>query len=209
MEIGIAPQIPTYAGGLGVLAGDTVRAAADLGLPFVAVTLLHRHGYVHQRLDAAGRQREENAPHDRALSHDLYVGNAAYRLAQEAVLGIGGVPVLRALGYSEIERFHLKEGHSALLTSELVAERLRRSARKTVIDEDCDAVRRLCVFALVREGDGWRVFVAGSGRARARAVTIGHQGEFEVQILDGLRAGELVVRHPTDRVVDGSRIRVP
>jgi starch phosphorylase len=89
---------------------------------------------------------EENAPDDRALSHDLYGGDAAYRLAQEAVLGIGGVRMLRALGYSVIERFHLNEGHSALLTSELVAERLRSSARKTVTDEDCDAVRRLCVF---------------------------------------------------------------
>ncbi len=200
MEIGVDPQLPTYAGGLGVLAGDTVRAAADLGLPFVAVTLLHRHGYLHQRLDAAGRQHEEpatwivervleplaarvtvrintrvavvrawqrtvagvsgasvpvifldtdveeNTPGDRALSHDLYGGDAAYRLAQEAVLGIGGVRMLRALGYSDIQRFHLNEGHSALLTSELIAERLHSSQRDTVTDEDCDAVRRLCVF---------------------------------------------------------------
>ena len=159
MEIGIDSQVPTYAGGLGVLAGDTVRAAADLGLPFVAVTLLHRHGYVHQRLDAAGRQREEpatwrvervleplsarvvvslnsrpvivrawqrtidgvsgasvavifldtdldeNTPDDRALSHDLYGGDAAYRLAQEAVLGIGGVRMLRALGTRTFNAF--------------------------------------------------------------------------------------------------------
>lgn len=59
MEIGVDPLIPTYAGGLGVLGGDIVRAAADLGLPLVAVTLLHRKGYFRQRLDAAGRQREE------------------------------------------------------------------------------------------------------------------------------------------------------
>ena len=51
-----------YAGGLGVLSGDTVRAAADLGLPFVAVTLLHRHGYFQQRLDAGGRQHEQPTP---------------------------------------------------------------------------------------------------------------------------------------------------
>src|SRR5581483_6288261 len=50
MEIGIDPDVPTYAGGLGVLAGDFIRAAADLGLPLVAVTLLHRKGYFRQRL---------------------------------------------------------------------------------------------------------------------------------------------------------------
>jgi starch phosphorylase len=55
MEVGVDPKVPTYAGGLGVLAGDIVRAAADLGLPFVAVTLLHRKGYFRQRLDASGR----------------------------------------------------------------------------------------------------------------------------------------------------------
>ena len=59
MEVGVDAQVPTYAGGLGVLAGDMVRAAANLGLPFVAVTLLHRKGYFRQQLDAAGRQREE------------------------------------------------------------------------------------------------------------------------------------------------------
>jgi len=52
-------EMPTYSGGLGVLAGDTVRAAADLKLPMVAVTLLHRKGYFYQRLDGAGRQTEE------------------------------------------------------------------------------------------------------------------------------------------------------
>ncbi len=59
MEIGVEASVPTYAGGLGVLAGDMVRAAADLGLPFVAITLLHRKGYFRQRLDSAGHQREE------------------------------------------------------------------------------------------------------------------------------------------------------
>jgi len=200
MEIGVDREVPTYAGGLGVLAGDTVRAAADLGLPFVAVTLLYRKGYFRQRLDAKGRQREapvdwsveralqpltprvvvfvngrpvvvrawqrtvigvnaasvpvlfldtdlaDNAPDDRALSHFLYGGDVAYRLAQEAVLGIGGVRILRALGYTDIHRFHLNEGHSALLVSELIAERLRPTGRTAVSDDDVEAVRRMCVF---------------------------------------------------------------
>ncbi len=58
MEIAIDPALPTYSGGLGVLAGDTIRAAADLGVPMVAVTLLHRKGYVHQSLSAEGDQME-------------------------------------------------------------------------------------------------------------------------------------------------------
>jgi starch phosphorylase len=200
MEIGIDPQVPTYAGGLGVLAGDIVRAAADVGLPFVAVTLLQRKGYFRQRLDAAGHQREEpvewdveaaleplptrvvvsirdrtvavrawqrrirgidgavvpvvfldtdvdeNTPVDRALTQFLYGGDAEYRLSQEVVLGIGGVRMLRALGYARIGRFHMNEGHSALLVMELIAERLRAGQRTTANDEDVEAVRRMCVF---------------------------------------------------------------
>ncbi len=59
MEIALEAGMPTYSGGLGVLAGDTVRAAADLKVSMVAVTLLHRKGYFYQKLDAAGWQHEE------------------------------------------------------------------------------------------------------------------------------------------------------
>src|SRR6516165_9364171 len=58
MEIAINPGMPTYSGGLGVLAGDTLRSAADLGVPLVAFTLLHRKGYFEQHLDKAGAQTE-------------------------------------------------------------------------------------------------------------------------------------------------------
>jgi glycogen phosphorylase len=64
MEIAITPAMPTYSGGLGVLAGDTLRAAADIGLPMLAVTLAHRKGYVKQRLDAIGVQSEEDQQWD-------------------------------------------------------------------------------------------------------------------------------------------------
>ena len=60
MEVGIEPEIPTYSGGLGIAAGDTLRAAADLGLPAVGVTLLHRKGYFRQHLDAFGNQSESD-----------------------------------------------------------------------------------------------------------------------------------------------------
>jgi len=59
MEIALDPNMPTYSGGLGMLAGDTLRSAADLGAPLVAVTLLYRKGYFRQHLDPAGNQTEE------------------------------------------------------------------------------------------------------------------------------------------------------
>ena len=62
MEIAVAPDMPTYSGGLGVLAGDTLRSAADMGLPLAAVTLAHRKGYFKQHLDADGIQTEEPQP---------------------------------------------------------------------------------------------------------------------------------------------------
>src|SRR5213594_3970941 len=58
MEIALEEAMPTYAGGLGVLAGDSLRAAADAGLPMLGVTLLHRKGYFKQELDKDGRQTE-------------------------------------------------------------------------------------------------------------------------------------------------------
>jgi starch phosphorylase len=60
MEVALENSIPTYAGGLGVLAGDMLRSAADQGLPMIGVTLVHRKGYLFQRLDPEGRQREED-----------------------------------------------------------------------------------------------------------------------------------------------------
>ena len=56
MEIALRPEMHTYAGGLGVLAGDTARTAADLELPMVFVSLVSRAGYVRQEIDASGRQ---------------------------------------------------------------------------------------------------------------------------------------------------------
>lgn len=61
MEIGLDPDIPTYCGGLGILAGDSIRAAADLALPIVAVSLVHHKGYFFQRLDETAWQIEQPA----------------------------------------------------------------------------------------------------------------------------------------------------
>jgi starch phosphorylase len=201
MEIALEAAMPTYSGGLGVLAGDTIRSAADLGLRMVAVTLLHRRGYFAQRLDAAGRQSEhpaswdpeallerldarvsvevagrevavrawryvvrgvhgrlvpvylldtdlpENTAEDRRLTDSLYGGDARYRLAQEIVLGMAGMRMLRALGHRRLDRVHMNEGHAALAVLVLLEE------RHGDVPEEPDElaallapVRRTCVF---------------------------------------------------------------
>ena len=201
MEIGLEPSIPTYAGGLGVLAGDTVRSAADREVPLAAVTLLHRAGYFYQRLDAEGRQSEEsvawpvndflerldarvtidvlgrklmigcwrylvsgitgfevpvylldadlpeNHPDDRRLTDVLYGDGQEYRLCQEAVLGLGGFAMLRELGHRDLVRFHLNEGHAALIVLALLEERLAApGSTASITRELIDAVRSACVF---------------------------------------------------------------
>lgn len=200
MEIALEGGMPTYAGGLGVLAGDTIRAAADLKVPMVAVTLIHRKGYFYQKLDPSGWQIEEpaawdagdyllempertsvtiegrtvrlrswkyevkgeggyqipvyfldadlpeNSPWDRRLTDFLYGGDDHYRLCQEVILGVGGVRMLRALGYRSIERFHMNEGHASLLTLELLDEEAKRAGRQSITHEDIEAVRSRCVF---------------------------------------------------------------
>ena len=200
MEIAVDAEIPTYAGGLGVLAGDTIRSAVDLKVPMVAVTLLYRKGYFYQTLDASGWQREEpvewvvndfleempqraavalegrsvhirswkyevsdsggfkvpvyfldsdlpeNSEGDRTLTHSLYGGDQRYRLCQEAILGIGGVRMLRALGYHEIERFHMNDGHASLLVLELLDEEAGKNGGRPITHDDVEAVRRKCVF---------------------------------------------------------------
>ncbi|MBI4424925.1 MAG: alpha-glucan family phosphorylase [Elusimicrobia bacterium] len=199
MEVALESALPTYAGGLGALAGDTLRAAADMGLPMVGVTLLHRKGYFFQRLRDGGQTEEpvawqpesrlrrveprvavevegrkvglaawehvvggsrgpgvpvylldadlpDNEPWDRTLTDHLYGGDARYRLCQEVVLGIGGVRMLRALGFGALTRFHMNEGHASLLAVELLEELARAAGRAKITDEDVESVRRLCVF---------------------------------------------------------------
>ncbi len=189
MEIGIRNDMHTYSGGLGVLAGDTIRSSADLSVPMVAVTLVSRKGYLRQKLTASGEQQEfpdewdpsklldlapktvevnldkrvvkvqawiyehkstiggtvpiyfldtdvaGNDPADRAITNTLYASDDAYRIKQEAVLGVAGTRLLDALGY-KISKYHMNEGHAALLALELLQR----------YEYDVDKVRRRCVF---------------------------------------------------------------
>ena len=85
---------------------------------------------------------EGNSEYDRALTDSLYGGDDKYRLAQEIVLGIAGVRMLNALGYTGIERFHMNEGHAALLALEL----LKRPSAAHAEGFGFDVVRNQCVF---------------------------------------------------------------
>jgi starch phosphorylase len=89
---------------------------------------------------------EENDPRDRALCGTLYGGDDRYRLSQEAVLGLGGVAMLRALGYADVHAYHMNEGHSALLTLALLEERLAPTRLAPLTEADKEAVRKKCVF---------------------------------------------------------------
>ena len=104
MEIALDPSIPTYGGGLGILAGDMLRSAADLELPMVAVTLAHRKGYFRQHLDSEGNQTEEPDPWDPStvlpavdatFTVQIEGRNVAVRAWQYSIHGMSGfiVPV--------------------------------------------------------------------------------------------------------------------
>jgi starch phosphorylase len=85
MEIAISPEMPTYSGGLGILAGDTARAAADLDLPIVFVTLISRAGYLRQELDAAGYQADVADPWDPQLCARPLPAMVAVPIVERAV----------------------------------------------------------------------------------------------------------------------------
>ena len=177
MEFGIHESLPLFAGGLGVLAGDHLKAASDLHLPLVGVGLLYQQGYFHQFLDDQGYQQEEypstdifhlpvsrcrnaegdsisisiqgpdgtikalvwkvkvgriplylldtNIPENpvsvRNITDRLYTGEARDRLAQEVLLGVGGMRALKALGI-EPEVCHMNEGHSAFCSLERLCQ---------------------------------------------------------------------------------------
>ncbi|MGA2354581.1 MAG: alpha-glucan family phosphorylase [Terriglobales bacterium] len=178
-EFGVHESLPIYSGGLGVLAGDHIKSASDLGIPLVGVGLFYGQGYFRQRLDRDGWQREEyletdvnqlpmetaigkngrpvevqvdtrhgpiyakvwrvsvgrcdlflldsdvegNTPEDREMTSRLYGGDGRVRVHQEALLGIGGLRALRAMGITP-GVLHLNEGHSGFAVLEAIRQRM-------------------------------------------------------------------------------------
>ena len=174
-EFGLVDCLPIYSGGLGVLAGDHLKSASDLGLPLVGVGLLYQQGYFAQYLNADGWQQERylindfynmplhlernpdgtelriavdypgrkvyarvwrvqvgtvplymldtniepNKAYDHDITDQLYGGDIDMRIHQEIMLGIGGVQMLKALGY-EVTAYHMNEGHAAFSALERI-----------------------------------------------------------------------------------------
>lgn len=197
-EFGLHESLPVYSGGLGILAGDHLKSASDLGVPLVGVGILYARGYFRQRLDAEGRQQEvyeplepenrpvapaldvdgrevlvsielpgrelllkvwkaevgrvsvffldadipENAPEDRTLTAQLYGGDLRTRIAQELILGVGGVRALRGVGIYPAA-YHMNEGHAAFSGLERMRELV---AAGSSFEEAREEVTRRTIF---------------------------------------------------------------
>ena len=200
MEIAIKNSIKSFSGGLGVLAGDALKSAADLEIPMIGITLLNDQGYFKQIINGDGWQEEMPDSYDKSeleeavtthtyigrdkvkikawryeikgqsdftvpvyfldtdlegnkekyryLTGKLYGGDDEYRLMQEIILGRGGVNLLNELKCTEIEKYHLNEGHAALATIELLSELKPKPftlSTKSIKDR-ADEIREKCVF---------------------------------------------------------------
>jgi len=195
MEIALENNIKTYAGGLGVLAGDILKSAVEKKFPLVGITLLNNQGYFKQKINTTGTQIElidrdfdfsllkkldaqiklrigaesikigvwqylikggedfvspvyfldtniaGNKIEFKKLTMRLYGGDLEFRLRQEIILGRGGVKMLKALGYNNIKKYHINEGHGALAGVELFLG-------KEGVDEAAkiEAVKKQCIF---------------------------------------------------------------
>ncbi len=199
MEFGIHESIPLFAGGLGILAGDHLKAASDLEMPLVGIGLLYRQGYFRQFLDQEGWQQEEypetdiyqlpierakdargddlyisvtgpsgeitavvwrmnvgcvplllldtniteNTREIREVTSKLYIGEQKMRIAQEMLLGIGGMRALEALGIHP-SVCHMNEGHSAFSSLERIA--LIRERHQVDLETALEIIPRTTVF---------------------------------------------------------------
>lgn len=194
MEIALETDIKTYAGGLGVLAGDTLKSAADLRVPMVGITLLNDQGYFKQKISKTGEQLELPANYDFSklkkvknevsvrigkdrvrvgawqylvkgrsgyllpvylldtkvkgnkprylnLTGQLYNADKDYRLMQEIILGRAGVKMLKSLGYRDINKYHINEGHGSLAAIELFLNSNKKNKQDKI-----EEVQSKCVF---------------------------------------------------------------
>jgi glycogen phosphorylase len=190
MEMMLETDIPTYAGGLGVLAGDLLKSCADMGISAVGITLVYNGSIFSQHIENDGSQTfkevewrkmdqltkltdritlrihnedvyvgvwryeitgidedvvpvylldtnlPENSDWGREITQNLYADRGDLRISQEIVLGIGGVKMLRQLGYKDIKTYHMNEGHCAFVPLALLAENNFQD----------DQVRHMCTF---------------------------------------------------------------
>ena len=190
-EFGVADVLAQYSGGLGILAGDHLKAASDMGLPLCGVGLFYREGFFRQEIARQSQHEhyerqdperlgatdtgivitvplfgrdvaacvwrfnvgriplilldtdiDANTESDRRITDRLYSGDRQHRLAQEVVLGVGGMRALAALGWN-VPVLHLNEGHAGFLILELLDREVRTGA---TLDEAVRAIGPRLVF---------------------------------------------------------------
>lgn len=172
MEYGLDQRLPLYAGGLGILAGDFLKAANDVDAPIVGIGMLWWQDYTKQLIGEDGYPYDTYPIYDFSFLEDtgksvyvqigsedveckiyktnqfnnkdlylldtgkpdskfgwitdkLYAGNNYNRIAQEIVLGIGGVRALRELGI-QVDIYHFNEGHASFAGLELIKEKMNK-----------------------------------------------------------------------------------
>jgi len=186
-EFGVAERLPQYSGGLGVLAGDHLKAAADLGVPLVGVGLFYRHGYFHQELDDSGWQ------------HEQYPDLDADAIGMSPVEGEVGLDLAGTMVTARPWRFDVGSVPLYLLEADGVTDRLYGG----------DAEHRLCqelvlgiggVRLLRRLGLAPTVFHSNEGHAgflgleRIRETIVG-QGLSFGDAVEHVRAANLFTTH--------------
>lgn len=193
MEYGLDEELPIYSGGLGILAGDVLKAARENDQPIIGIGLLWRQGYTRQEIDEDGRpvdsyprndhiydivedtgkevvvnirgeevncqiykttdyenaelylldtNHPDNEGGNKWITGQLYGWFNEERIAQEIVLGIGGVKALRKLDI-EVDVYHFNEGHAALAGTELIKEKM---AEGQSFNRALQATRKEVVF---------------------------------------------------------------
>lgn len=190
MEYGIDQRLPLYAGGLGILAGDYLKAAYDLDLPIVGIGILWWQDYTKQLIGPDGYPYDTYPVHDYSFLEDtgkrvtvqisgedvlcrifkadqfnnkelylldtgkpgtkhgwitdkLYSGSNYNRIAQEIVLGIGGIRALRELGI-EVDLYHFNEGHAAFAGLELIREKMELENK--IFEQALEETREEVIF---------------------------------------------------------------
>ena len=179
-EFALDSNLKTYAGGLGILAGDMIREAADEDLDLIGIGLYYYKGYLAQKYewhtpeskgltlvqDASGKELHIDVPinnntvycrvweykckkikvylldtllhinsiEDQSISYHLYDQDIQIRLAQQLILGIGGVRLVKALGLP-VNVYHMNEGHAVFLSLEAPADSHMVFTNHTVIPE--------------------------------------------------------------------------
>jgi starch phosphorylase len=180
MEIAIDPRLPTYSGGLGVLAGDTLRAAADLGLRMVGITLLHRKGYFRQHLDEQGNQSES--------ANDWSPEATLELLPATATVSVEGKPV-RVRAWRYVVRGVTGHGVPVLFLDTSMPENDPRHRALTDYLYGGDSHYRLCQEVVLGLGGVAMLRALGNDEVQAYHMNEGHSALLGLALLQERMGG--------------------